>query len=297
MNREDRSSGLGWRRRGAWVMTLALLTLLGACNSNGGSGTDIVGVGPDRFIDEVFRFTAETDIQYGAAVGESGMLEPLLLDLYQPQDDDEPLRPAILWLHGGGFTRGHKGEMTDYARRFARRGYVSVAIDYRLRPNTEFDYADLTDPVGEAVKLDAQHDAQAAVRWLRANAQALRIDPNRIIVAGYSAGGVTAIRLALRPGDAGSSGTPGYSSNVAGAVAISGSLDSVPLGSTTVPILFLHGLDDTKVRPEGIQTACAGAALCTFVGIAGAEHTMITSQKERIIPETARFAFDRVIGR
>ena len=76
--------------------------------------------------------------------------------------------------------------MTEIARRSARHGFVSVSINYRLRQNADFHYLDPSDELAEDVKRDAQHDTQAAVRWLRSHANDLRIHPAHIYVAGYS---------------------------------------------------------------------------------------------------------------
>src|SRR5690606_30204997 len=149
---------------------------------------DPTGVTPDPnppqggqvSLDEVYEATAETDLQYGSASGEGGVEEVLLLDLHQPQDEGEGLRPAILWLQGGSYMTGHKGHMSVFADRTARRGYVAATANYRLREGEVFDYTDPDDPVGAEAKQDAQQDVKAAVAWLRANAEAYRIDPDQI---------------------------------------------------------------------------------------------------------------------
>jgi acetyl esterase/lipase len=60
-----------------------------------------------------------------------------------------------------------------------------------------------------------KHDAQAAVRWLRANAATYRLDPSRIAIGGSSAGAITAMMVSYNAVDPGSSGNPGYPSDVA----------------------------------------------------------------------------------
>jgi acetyl esterase/lipase len=123
-----------------------------------------------RYRDEVFASVAITaDTAYGQAPDENANPVTLRLDLYQPSGDTEPSRPAFVWIHGGGFTGGDKADPlnTTIATRFARRGYVTASINYRLRPGHYFEQG---DPELTLAILDAQHDAQAAVRWLRANA-------------------------------------------------------------------------------------------------------------------------------
>ena len=65
----------------------------------------------------------------------------------------------------------------------------------------------------EAAAVQAQHDAQAAVRWLRAHAADLGVDPSRIAIGGGSAGADVALLVGAHSEDPGTSGTPGQSSS------------------------------------------------------------------------------------
>lgn len=277
-----------------WVAALSVVPLLAlsAC------GDDPAGVGPDdgvRYLDEMFEVATETDLQYGLALDENGDEEVLLLDLYQPANDDLARRPAVVWLHGGSFQFGHKGETAEFARSSARRGMVSVSIGYRIRENQTFDYTDPDDPIGEQAKRDAQHDAQAAVRWLRANADDLGVDPDLIFLAGYSAGGTAALRVAgASPDDVGSSGNPGPSSSVAAVVGISASIEEDMLEAATGRTLLIHGTDDTKVPFPEVEAACASVTGCEIVAIEGGVHDMINSASSEIISATAQFLHGEV---
>ncbi len=272
----------GWPR----AIPAALLLAMGAC----GNDPAAVELDGDRYVDETFEVDRENDIQYGAAMDETGAEEALLLDLYQPADDTLAQRPAVMWIHGGSFQQGHRGETADFARSSARRGFVSVSLSYRLRENQVFDYTDPDDLLGETAKRDAQHDIQAAVRWLRAAAADLKIDPDRIFLAGYSAGGTAALRVAAAsPEDTGSSGNPEQSSSVRAVVAISASIETGMLEAAQGRTLLIHGTDDTKVPLAQVQAACAAVDLCDLVTIQGGVHNMITSAHDDIISETARF--------
>lgn len=119
--------------------------------------------------------------------------------------------PVIVWIHGGGWEAGsrvdHPPVLDGMYRRFAEDGYVVVSIDYRLSREVSFPAC--------------LHDCKAAVRWIRANATELGVDPDRIGVWGESAGGHLAALVGLT-GDVaeldGDVGVAGPSSAVAACV-------------------------------------------------------------------------------
>ncbi|HET6324359.1 MAG TPA: alpha/beta hydrolase, partial [Planctomycetaceae bacterium] len=129
----------------------------------------------------------EKDITYG-----KGGTEDLKLDLARPQHS-EGLLPAIVFIHGGGWSGGDRGTYAREIQAAAKRGYVAVTIEYRLTQ---------PDKTGKAkYPFPAQiEDCKCAVRWLRANAEKYHVDPNRIGATGGSAGG----HLSLLVGVAGS---------------------------------------------------------------------------------------------
>lgn len=111
------------------------------------------------------------------------------LDLYLPSEPMAgKLSPALVWIHGGGWLNGTKGEARakNICGTLAEAGYVAVSIDYRL---------------GKDAWPTNLYDGKNAVRFLRANAAKYRIDPNRIAVAGGSAGGHLALMVALTAGE------------------------------------------------------------------------------------------------
>lgn len=113
-------------------------------------------------------------VEYGR-VGERA----LLLDLYEPAEPSGSLRPGIIFIHGGGWRGGDRADYKYYTVRFAERGFVAATITYRL--------------VQEALFPAAVEDAKCAVRWMRAHAEELGVDPDRITVIGGSAGGYLAM--------------------------------------------------------------------------------------------------------
>ncbi|MEW6669230.1 MAG: alpha/beta hydrolase [Thermodesulfobacteriota bacterium] len=95
-----------------------------------------------------------------------------VLDLYVPAHGNAPL-PLIIWIHGGAWKQGSKDHCPPLP--WVQKGYVVASINYRLCQHAQFP---------------AQiEDCKAAVRWLRAHAAEYRIDPDRIVAWGDSAGG------------------------------------------------------------------------------------------------------------
>jgi sugar lactone lactonase YvrE/acetyl esterase/lipase len=137
----------------------------------------------------------------------------LELDLHRPAARGAPL-PAVVCLHGGGWSKGERGDLTQLAQALAARGFVTVTISYRLS--------------GEAKFPAAINDARAAVRWLRANAATYGIDADSIGVTGHSAGGHLAALLATSGGSTaleGEGGRTAHSAAVQAAVAMGAQTD------------------------------------------------------------------------
>jgi acetyl esterase/lipase len=161
-------------------------------------------------------FEKHSRIVYTTPNGES-----IKLSLWEPVDYGAALRPAIVLIHGGGWLMGTRMQVRTYGQEFAKRGYVVASIDYRTMPDYAFPYC--------------VHDAKAAVRWLRLNADKYRIDPNRIATMGESAGGHIAGMLATTTPEDGFEGeeNPGPSSEVQAAVLVYPALDFTSWGEKT----------------------------------------------------------------
>lgn len=110
-------------------------------------------------------------VKYGTVEGIA-----LFCDVYRPQGRGaSPSDPVVLLVHGGAWSSGSRRYMSGYATRLARAGVVAVSIDYRLAPRWKFP-----------AQLD---DLRLAMGWLVQQRQRLGIDPERMGVFGYSAGG------------------------------------------------------------------------------------------------------------
>lgn len=141
------------------------------------------------------------------------------LDLYLPKAPAARPRPAVVYVHGGGWRGGNKQAFSRQAAHMAAAaGYVGACIEYRLS--------------GEARWPAAIHDSKAAVRWVRANAAKYLIDPNRIGAAGGSAGGHLAALLGTTSQKEfeGDGGNPGVSSHVAAVAAFNPAVDLASFG-------------------------------------------------------------------
>jgi acetyl esterase/lipase len=204
-------------------------------------------------------------------------------------------RPAIVWVHGGGFSGGTRTspEIVDEATTFAKKGYVNVSISYRLSP----DGCSASGPTANCVQaiIDAQHDAQAAVRFLRANAATYGVDVDRIAIGGTSAGAITALNVGYNAGDPGNSGNPGYSSAVKGAVSLSGAKIFGTYGAGDAASLLFHGTADGLVPYQWavntVNDAHAAGLTAFLTTWEGAGHVPYTQHRTEILDQTRNFLY------
>ncbi len=93
--------------------------------------------------------------------------------------------PVIVFFHGGGFKSGSEKQFEQHAKYLAERGMVAIRVRYRL-----------ISQKGVEIK-DCVEDAISAMRWVRANAGMLGVDPDRIAAGGSSAGGYLSVATLL----------------------------------------------------------------------------------------------------
>ena len=169
------------------------------------------------------RLQTLLDIPYGIANGRL-----LSLDALRPERDFGVALPVVLWLHGGGWYSGNKRNaidkhMLDF---LVRSGFVVASAEYRLSDEAAFP---------------AQiHDVKAAIRWLRARPEVLGINPERVALAGFSAGAHLAALAATTVGVPeleGESGSPRYSTHVQAAFAMAAPTDFTRNPAATDPSL------------------------------------------------------------
>ena len=214
------------------------------------------------------------------------------LDLYFPSGDFRSNRPAVVFIHGGGFTGGDKAEYrsASVSADLCRAGYVVVSCNYVLGPK---------DKPGVWPQNIA--DCRNAVRWVRAHAKELGVNPDKIAVAGGSAGGYLALMVGLSDDKTGPGGDPSakHSAKVSAVIDMYGVVSFAKRGKGEVPgaspaeqaaylpesqcdaqdpaVLILHGTADTTV--DIAQSDDMAKALRTaktpfeYIVVEGAPHT------------------------
>lgn len=211
----------------------------------------------------------ERDIVFG-----KGGDKDLLLDVYHPAEDVTPKRTAIVHLFGGGFRTGNKAAqyVVNNVAALARLGYTNVSGTYRLQ--------------SEAPWPAQLHDTKAAIRWTRANADRIGVDADKIVIAGYSAGGMLALLAAGTNGVdefEGEGGNAGVSSDVQACVAV------YPATSGEMARgLFAPGLSEAE-----LADAIEAASPTTYIGERFAPTILIHGTDDGTIPVSSSIEFFR----
>ncbi len=125
-----------------------------------------------------------TNVETYRKIGET----ELKLWIFNPATKSEKPLPCIVFFFGGGWSSGTPAQFEPQSRHLASRGMIAIVADYRVKSRQN------------ALPADCVSDAKACVRWVRANASRLGIDPMRIAVGGGSAGGQLAAAVATVPG-------------------------------------------------------------------------------------------------
>ncbi len=235
--------------------------------------------GSGRYIDDnYFSSFKKTTVKYSTNAKHE-------MDVYEPVGDTETDRPLIIFAHGGSFTGGSKTQdvtVVELCQRYAKRGYVTASINYRLGTLGDM----LQAQTAYNVVIRAVSDGKAAVRWFRKNADSVNtfgINPDLIYGGGNSAGAVLFIHLAYidsveeitnaqiktaminNGGIEGNSGNPGYSSKINAVINLAGGInDTSWISAGNPPIVSFHGTTDNVV-PYNCANAQGGltpAVLC-----------------------------------
>src|SRR4029077_1905825 len=206
----------------------------------------------------------EKDIVFG-----KGGNKDLTLDVYRPPVGVTSKRTAIIHLFGGGFFVGNKnaGYIINDAKALGAPGYTSVSANYRLQQ--------------ESLWPAQIQDTRAALRWTHANAERLGVEPNRIVIAGYSAGGMLSLMAAGTNGRKefeGEGGNAGVSSEVNACIGV------YPLASAQIATgLFPPG----QATPENI----AAASPTSYITKSFAPAIFIHGTKDGTVPVQSSIDF------
>lgn len=166
-----------------------------------------------RYVDEVFANVLKTaNIEYDSnrsinifAPSPPIVTSKLRCDIYQPEGDTAAKRPLIILASTGSYLpaiinqqpTGNKDDssIVELANRLTKRGYVVMAVNYRLGWNPNAASAAATEQLIKATYRAIQ-DVRNAIRFMRVNAETYKIDTSRIVVGGQGTGGYVALGLA-----------------------------------------------------------------------------------------------------
>jgi carboxylesterase type B len=269
---------------------IAVIALIGVAGSAFSVVQPVGAAVPARYRDGVFPTVVKTsDLVYGAATNAEKHKVTLKFDLYTPPATDTVTsRPAIVWVHGGGFSGGDKTspELVDEANTFAKKGFVNISINYRLEPGG-CSAAHATTTCVVAIK-EATQDAQMAVRYLRTHATKYGVDPQRIAIGGSSAGAITAAQVGYATSENPASG-------VRAALSLSGANLFSKISKGDAAALFFHGTADPLVPYKWavatVKEAKAKGLVAGLVTWKGAGHVPYVQFRTQILTLSTSFLY------
>lgn len=244
--------------------------------SRAGVGLKIVvallgcGASTARLAAEAIEVDYRPDVTYGTAAGED-----LKLDLASPKGLDHAV-PAIVVIHGGGWMAGKRQDMTSIAKNAASHGYVAATISYRFAPKHRFP---------------AQiEDSKCAVRYLRAHAKELNIDPKQIGAMGVSAGAHLSMMLgAMDSSDAmeGNGGNAEQQSKVQAVVSFVGPVNLAREDYTETQTQILEAF--FGANPKQKQAECRLASPITYLNKGDAPMLCFFGTKDPLVSNDQAF--------
>lgn len=165
--------------------------------------------------------------------GRYGPLAAQRVEVVVPAHSAATPRLMVVFIHGGGWRSGRPQDYRFVGRMLARAGYVAVLPGYRLTPDGAFPHM--------------LEDSAAAVAWARANASRFGGNPDRIVLAGQSAGAYNAVMLGLERQWLGRAGVP--EGTIKGVIGLSGPYDFYPFTSESSRLAFGHVQPPEQTQP------------------------------------------------
>jgi acetyl esterase/lipase len=223
-------------------------------------GAGLFFYSPALLVDLVDRMASRADVVKIAGNVEFGPERGNRLDIWATSKRSAQPRPVLVFFYGGGWANGTRTEYSFAARPFVEAGYIVVLPDYRKVPEVRFP--------------GFLEDSAAAVKWVQANIGKYGGDPDRVNLAGHSAGAYNALMLGL---DAQWLGLKPVTS----VISLAGAADFYPFTSKRAieamgdapnplatqpvsfirrnapPILLIHGTADTVVRVRNAESLFA----------------------------------------
>ncbi|MGQ8870764.1 alpha/beta hydrolase [Paenibacillus sp. TSA_86.1] len=187
-HKTKRAGRIGLKRKRYWIPISLLILIIGFVGIGAQftpkitvfllkSGLELASSNTNsKHTNESEGVTRVTDVAYADEGRRSSTV-----DIYYPSAATEPL-PVILWVHGGGWVMGDKGDIADYAVQLSQRGYVVVSMNYALAPDTTYPV-----PVMQT---------NQALSYIKNHVSQYQGDPNNLFLAGNSAGAQIASQTA-----------------------------------------------------------------------------------------------------
>lgn len=177
--------------------------------------------------------------------------ESLKLDIYLPAGDSDFERATLIYMHGGGFSTGTRDsdKIKDFCQEMAGYGYVVASISYRLTRKDKPGAFGCNCPAIEKINTfnAAVEDVQDAAFFLIENREQFGINPQKIILAGSSAGAEAVLNTAYLPPMC--YGLDSGPVSYAGVISMAGAIpDTVVIyDESAIPSMLFHGTDDNLV--------------------------------------------------
>ena len=180
------------------------------------------------------------------------------------ESDDAP-RPVLVFVHGGGWRSGDAGGYGYFGRAFVPEGFIVVLVGYRLGP--------------DGIYPGMLEDTASAIAWTHANIAKHGGDPDRIILAGHSAGAYNVVQVALEDRWLGAHGLS--PADISGVIGMAGPYDFAPFDSDSTIAAFGKAPDPAITQPINHVRADAPPMLL----INGEKDELVGARNARVLAE------------